>query len=73
MNQRPRPLGHLVDALQREAQTPCTGKGGWPTRIRMQQRLMLEAALTLAKWGRPAPARRRRQPVDLFAPREAAE
>lgn len=72
MNQRIRPKGKLVEALMVAASDPCTAKGGWGNRIREAQGLMREAALELAKWNRPSEARRK-QPADLFQPRQAAE
>lgn len=63
--QNVRPTGKLIEALMAEAADPVTARGGWGARIRRQQGLMREAALKLAKWGRP-PSGRRRQPADLF-------
>lgn len=70
MNQKPRPKGKLIEALMNEAGKEVTAKGGWGATLRRHRDLMREAALELAKWGRPSDAKRR-QPGDLF--RQAAE
>lgn len=54
MNQKPRPAGKLIAALMDDARAPVTAKGGFGQRMRRQQGLLLEAALLLARWGRPA-------------------
>lgn len=63
--QRVRPKAKLVADLMTFAHTPCEGKGGWQYQIRAAQRLALEAALELGRWGR-VPEARSRQPADLF-------
>jgi len=68
--QKVRPTGKLIEALMTEADDPVSAKGGWGARIRRQQGLMREAALSLAKWGRPESSRKR-QSADLFK-RDAA-
>lgn len=61
------PAAKLIERMMTEAARPVTMKGGAGARMRLQQDLMRQAALHLAKWGRPADARRA-QPADLFAP-----
>lgn len=66
------PAGRLIERMMAEASRPVTMKGGAGQRLRMQQDLMRQAAIRLARWGRPEGSRKR-QPADLFAPSRAAE
>jgi hypothetical protein len=61
------PAAKLIQQMMAEAARPVTMKGGAGARMRRQQDLMRQAAIRLAKWGRP-PDARRAQPADLFAP-----
>lgn len=64
--------GPLIKRMMAEASRPVTMKGGAGQRLRAQQNLLRQAAIRLAKWGRPD-ASRKRQPADLFTPSRAAE
>lgn len=68
--QKPRSKAKLIADLMAFANTPITGKGGWPNRLRAVQRLCLQAGLQLGEWGRHgAPkAFRTAQAGDLFTP-----
>lgn len=61
------PTSKLIERMMAEASRPVTMKGGAGQRMRMQQDLMRQAAIRLARWGRPE-ASRRAQRNDLFAP-----
>ena len=66
------PIGKLIERLTVEACRPVTMKGGAGQRLRVDQTLMMQAAIRLARWGRPEGSRKR-QPADLFALSRAAE
>lgn len=65
------PTGKLIERMMAEASRPATMKGGAGQRLRMQQDLMRQAAVRLARWGRPEGSRKA-QRNDLFAPAQQA-
>lgn len=70
--QEPLATGKLIERLMAAAERPVTMQGGAGARMRRDQDLMRQAAIRLAKWGRPD-ASRKAQAADLFTPTPAAE